>query len=83
MQVLQARFCEQTAVYRINLKSSEGNIRAYLFDAGAIESEEFENNGDMHLKLLLSSALLKRLSRRFEIDQNRFETLADTLAGAA
>ena len=83
MQVLQARFCEQTAAYRINLRSSEGNIRAYLFDAGAIESEKFENNGDMHLKLRLSSALLKRLSRRFDIDPHRFEILADTLAGAA
>ena len=83
MQVLQARFCDQTAIYRIILNASEGNIRAYLFDVGAIESEDFGNNGDIDLKLRLSSALLERLSRRFEIAQNRFETVTDTLAGAA
>ncbi len=83
LQGLQARFCEQTAVYRIILKASEGKIRAYLFEAGAIEAEEFANNGDTHLKLRLSSSLLRGLSRRFEIPQDRFETLADTLAGAA
>jgi GTP-binding protein HflX len=82
-QGLQARFCEQTAVYRIILNAGEGNIRAYLFEADAIESENFENNGDIHLKLRLSPALLKRLCRRFEIDQDRFKTQVDTLAGAA
>lgn len=83
IQVLQHRYCEQTALCRLVLKASEGQIRAFLFEKGAIEAENFENNGDIHLKLRLSSALLERLNRRFELSQDRFEMLADTLAGAA
>ncbi|MEM7563153.1 MAG: ribosome rescue GTPase HflX [Pseudomonadota bacterium] len=83
LEVLQKRFCEQTAIYQVVLKASEGNIRAYLFDAGAIESENYQNNGDIHLKTRLSTALLKRLCRRFDMPPERFETQTDTLAGAA
>ena len=82
-EVLVQRFCEQTSVYNLVLRADEGQIRAYLYENGSIESESYENNGDMHLKLRLSPALLKRLCRRFDISQNRFEILADALAGAA
>ena len=83
IEILRQRFCEQTASYRLLLRASEGQIRAYLFEAGAIESEKFENNGDIRLKLSLTPALLKRLQRKFDISSDRFEILADTLAGAA
>ncbi|UCH40774.1 MAG: GTPase HflX, partial [Gammaproteobacteria bacterium] len=83
IETLGKRFCEQTACYRLQLRADEGQIRAYLFESGAIEAENFENNGDIRLKIRLSPALLKRLQRKFEISPERFEMLADTLAGAA
>ena len=83
LEVLRKRFCEQAASYRLVLNASEGQIRAYLFEAGAIESENYENNGDIHLKLSITPALFNRLESRFDISSDRFEILADALAGAA
>ena len=83
VETLRNRFCQQTARYRLKLMASEGQIRAYLFETGAIESENFENNGDISLKLRLTPALLKRLQSKFEISPDRLEMLADRLAGAA
>jgi GTP-binding protein HflX len=83
IEVLRDRFCEKSAAYSLILQSSEGQIRAFLFESGAIESESFENNGDIHLKLRLTPALCKGLQRRFDISSERFEILDDTLAGAA
>ena len=82
-EVLRQRFCEQTSVYNLVLQADEGQIRACLFENGSIENENYENNGDIHLKLRLSPALLKRLCRRFDISEERFEILGDALAGAA
>ena len=70
LEVLRKRFCEQAASYRLVLNASEGQIRAYLFEAGAIESENYENNGDIHLKLSITPALLNRLESRFDISYN-------------
>jgi GTP-binding protein HflX len=81
--VLRQRFCEQTAIFNLVLQAGEGQIRAYLFENGSIESENYADNGDIHLKLRLTPAFLKRLSRRFGISADRFEIQADTLAGAA
>lgn len=83
IDVLRKRFCEASARYNLVLQSNEGQIRAFLFESGAIESENFENNGDNHLKLRLTPSLLNRLQRRFEIAADRFEILDDALAGAA
>ena len=83
LEVLRKRFCEQAASYRLVLSASEGQIRAYLFEAGAIESENYENNGDIHLKLSITPALFNRLESRFDISSDRFEILTDALAGAA
>ena len=83
LEVLRKRFCEQAVSYRLVLNASEGQIRAYLFEAGAIESENYENNGDIHLKLSITPALFNRLESRFDISSDRFEILADALAGAA
>jgi GTP-binding protein HflX len=82
-EVLRRRFCEQAAIYNLSLKANEGQIRAYLFENGSIEQEIYDNNGDIHLKLRLTPALLKRLGRRFGISADRFEMLSDALAGAA
>ncbi|MDH3760394.1 MAG: GTPase HflX [Gammaproteobacteria bacterium] len=83
IETLRKRFCQQSALYGLQLKANEGQIRAYLFDRGAIETENFENNGDMNLKLRLTPALLRRLQRKYEISPDRLEMLADALAGAA
>ena len=83
LEVLRKRFCEQAASYRLVLNAGEGQIRAYLFEAGAIESENYENNGDIHLKLSITPALFNRLESRFDISSDRFEILTDALAGAA
>ncbi len=83
IEVLRNRFCERTAVYRLVLKASEGQIRAFLFENGSIDAEIFENNGDIDLKLRLTPAFFKRLKRKFKISSDRFEILTDALAGAA
>ena len=83
IEVLRDRFCEPTKIYRLILKAGEGNIRAFLFENGSIESENFDNNGDNHLKLRLTPAIFKRLTGKFEISADRFEIVADALAGAA
>ena len=82
-QVLRQRFCEQTSLYTLVLQAGEGQIRAYLYENGSIEAENYQNNGDIHLKLRLTPALYKRLIRRFDIAADRFVILADALAGAA
>ncbi len=81
--VLQARFCAEELGCELTLQPREGDIRAFLFEQGAIEAEEFAENGEIHLKLRLSPALLKRLIRRYDVARDRFEMLADPLAGAA
>ena len=74
---------EQTSLYTLVLQAGEGQIRAYLYENGSIEAENYQNNGDIHLKLRLTPALYKRLIRRFDIAADRFVILADALAGAA
>ncbi len=83
MKVLRNRFCDDTSVYRLVLQAKEGRIRAYLFEQGVIMDEEFDNNGDIHLKLRLSPTLLKKIYRKFQISQDRFKIQAVSLAGAA
>ena len=83
LDALRARFCEPDSQYLLRLSAAEGQIRAFLFASGAIESEHFENNGDMCLKLRLTPALLAHLQRKFEISAERLEMRADSLAGAA
>lgn len=83
MKVLRNRFCDDTSVYRLVLQAKEGRIRAYLFEQGVIMDEEFDNNGDIHLKLRLSPTLLKKIYSKFQISQDRFKIQAVSLAGAA
>ena len=82
-QVLCERFGERSAIYRLRLSAAEGQVRAWLFETGSIEAEDFENNGDISLKLRLTPALLTRLQRKFEISAERLEVQTDSLAGAA
>ena len=83
LDALRRRFCEQTRSCNLVLAADEGQIRAFLFSEGAIEAENYAASGEIHLKLRLTPALLKRLQRRFNLAQDRLEILADTLAGAA
>ncbi len=80
---LAARFAERAVSCELVLGADEGQIRAFLFDEGAIEAENFGKNGEIYLKLRLTPAILKRMQRRFDLSQDRLEVLADTLAGAA
>ena len=82
-EVLRERFCEQNTLFRLTLTAGEGQIRAFLFETGSIEAEDFQNNGDISLKLRLTPALLKHLQRKFEISEERLEMQTDSLAGAA
>jgi len=83
LEVLRLRFSEQKSRYRLALHADEGQIRAYLHSEGAIESEIFENNGDITLNLILSAALLEKLYRKFKLASSRVQIQSDTLAGAA
>ena len=83
LEVLRLRFSQQKSRYRLALHADEGQVRAYLHSEGAIESENFENNGDITLKLILSATLLEKLYRKFKLTSSRVQIQTDTLAGAA
>jgi GTP-binding protein HflX len=83
IDVLKDRFFSETARYTLSLCASEGQIRALLYDQGAIEEEVYEDNGDIALKLRLSPTLLKRLSRKYGVAEERFTKRLETLAGVA
>ncbi len=83
LKVLQARFSDRKSHYRLELRADEGQIRAFLYSEGAIEAEEFQNNGDISLNLILSASLLDRLYRKFKITSTRVQFQTDVLAGAA
>ncbi len=83
IEVLRDRFCGKSTLCNLVLQSNEGQIRAFLFESGAIESEKFENSGEITLRLRLTSSLSNGLQRRFDISSDRFEILEDALAGVA
>lgn len=83
LSILRGRFNEEKVRCQLSLQAAEGNIRAFLFEEGAIDDEEYEPNGDFILNLTISPSILQRLYRKFELSQDRFIMHADTLAGAA
>jgi GTP-binding protein HflX len=83
MEVLRARFSERKSHYLLALHADEGQIRAYLHSEGAVEHENFENNGDITLNLVLSTTLLEKLYRKFELTGKRVRIKTNTLAGVA
>jgi GTP-binding protein HflX len=82
-EVLRKRFSEQKQYCSLMLKADEGQIRAFLFTQGAIDSETYQSNGDIDLKLRISPSLLGQLYRRFHLSNERLIIRADSLAGAA
>ena len=83
LSVLGRRFTEDKVRCNLLLQADEGQIRAYLYTEGAIDSEEFGKNGEMALNLKLSPALLKKLHRKYQLNENRIVLSTDNLAGAA
>jgi GTP-binding protein HflX len=83
LEVLHHRFSDKKMRCSLALEASEGQVRAFLYTEGAVDSENFENNGDITLNLNLSPALLKKLHRKYQLDNNRIVMLTGTLAGAA
>jgi hypothetical protein len=83
MEVLRARFSERKSHYLLARHADEGQIRAYLHSEGAVEHENFENNGDITLNLVLSTTLLEKLYRKFELTGKRVRIKTNTLAGVA
>ncbi|MEE8364582.1 MAG: ribosome rescue GTPase HflX [Gammaproteobacteria bacterium] len=82
-EVLRTRFSEQKQYCSLMLKADEGQIRAFLFNQGAIDSETYQSNGDIDLKLRISPSLLGQLYRRFQLSSERLIIRADSLAGVA
>ncbi|MCP4494051.1 MAG: GTPase HflX [Gammaproteobacteria bacterium] len=83
LSTLRGRFNEEKLKCKLALQPSEGRIRAFLFEEGAIDEENYGNDGEITLNLSVSPALLNRLYRKFELSQDRFKMHTDTLAGAA
>ncbi len=83
LSTLRSRFNEEKLKCRLTLQPDEGRIRAFLFEEGAIENENYSNDGEITLNLSVSPALLKRLHRKFKLSEDRFTMHTDTLAGAA
>ena len=82
-EVLRKRFSQQKQYCSLLLKADEGQIRAFLFNQGAIDSETYQSNGDIDLKLCISLSLLGQLRRRFQLSSERLVIRAESLAGAA
>jgi len=82
-EVLQARFSDQKFHYQLALRADEGRILAYLHAEGAIEDENYENNGDISLNLVLSAALLEKLYQKFQLSDKRVQIQTNRLAGVA
>ncbi len=83
LDTLAARFAEQRSHCELLLDADQGQIRAALFDEGVIETEEYLETGQIRLQLNLSEALRKRISRRYQLAEERFRPAKDTLAGVA
>lgn len=81
--LLRSKFSEQQQYFSLRLKADEGEIRGFLFNQGAIDSEAYQNNGDIDLKLRISPSLLGQLHRKYQLIGERLVILTDTLAGAA
>lgn len=81
--LLRSKFSEQQQYFSLRLKADEGEIRGFLFNRGAIDSEAYQNNGDIDLKLRISPSLLGQLHRKYQLIGERLVILTDTLAGAA
>ncbi|TDJ29509.1 MAG: GTPase HflX [Gammaproteobacteria bacterium] len=81
--LLRSRFSEQQQHFSLRLKADEGEIRGFLFNQGAIDSEAYQNNGDIDLKLSISPSLLGQLHRKYQLIGERLVMQTDTLAGAA
>ena len=82
-EVLQTRFSEQKLRYQLALRPDEGRILAYLHAQGAIEHENYENNGDISLNLVLSATLLEKLYQKFQLSDTRVQIQTNRLAGVA
>ncbi|MFB3059059.1 MAG: ribosome rescue GTPase HflX [Gammaproteobacteria bacterium] len=82
-EVLQTRFSDQKFHYQLVLRADEGRILAYLHAEGAIEDENYENNGDISLNLVLSAALLDKLYQKFQLSDKRVQIQTNRLAGVA
>ena len=82
-EALAIRFVPEKLECDLRLQPSEGDVRAYLHAQAAIEIEDFESNGDMVLKLNLTSGVRKHLMQHFKIESDRFQFAVDSLAGAA
>jgi len=82
-EVLQTRFSDQKLHYQLALRADEGRILAYLHAEGAIEDENYENNGDINLNLVLSAALLEKLYQKFQLSDKRVQIQTNRLAGVA
>jgi len=82
-EVLQTQFSDQKLHYQMVLRADEGRILAYLHAEGAIEDENYENNGDISLNLVLSAALLEKLYQKFQLSDKRVHIQANRLAGVA
>ena len=83
VNVLRDRFFSGTTCYNLSLMANEGQIRALLFEQGAVEHEIYQDNGDIVLTLRLSPTLLKRLTRTYGVAKDRLMIRVDALAGAA
>jgi len=82
-EVLQTRFSDQKFHYQLTLRPDEGRILAYLHAEGAIEDENYENNGDINLNLVLSATLLEKLYQKFQLSDKRVQIQTNRLAGVA
>jgi GTP-binding protein HflX len=82
-QIISEIFAERTFRCELVLTSKEGHIRSRLFEDKVVSSEDYLDDGSIHLVLNMSEIQIKKLCRQLEFSDERFHMSTDRLAGVA
>lgn len=71
-QAIAERLGNQVRVLDIRLSAAESRLRAILYEQGAIQTESYEENGDICLRIRMQMADFRRALARVGIAEDRF-----------
>ncbi len=72
LQVLDEHLSIKRFEMKLTLAPQEGAIKAWLFTESAINSEKYLDDGQVNLRLTITQAQMRKISRQFNIDECRF-----------
>lgn len=71
-QALDEVLAESRVKMHIDLLPEEGAVRSWLYNNGTICQESYLDNGHLQLELLMTLAQVRKVSRRYQVNSNRF-----------